>query len=160
MNSPEEHRGEKVNVDILAYVEDTGIPCPNCSLKFKNKRVLGSHIAFKHRKYAEVSSQLSPQVKPKPIHSTDAPKEIQTTSVASISLAETPTSDSPSTSTTVDTTYEAQAPKTVEITDDQPKINRIRIKHHVLFKAKVLQKKDDSMATADLLATYKSFNLD
>ena len=55
------HRGEKVNIDITAYVEfveDTDIPCPNCNLKFKNKRALGSHIAFKRGKYAEVSSSL------------------------------------------------------------------------------------------------------
>ena len=54
-----EHRGEEVDVNIPDYVEDTGIPCPDCKLKFKNKRVLGSHIAFKHEKYAEVSSQSS-----------------------------------------------------------------------------------------------------
>ena len=60
---------------------------------------------------------------------------------------------------TVDTTYEPQAPKTVEITDDQPKIKQRRIKHDVFLKAEALQKKDDGMATANLLATYKSFNL-
>ena len=165
-----EHRGEKVNVDIPAYVEDTGIPCPNCNLKFKSKRALGSHIAFKHGKYAEVSFQSSnsalknvaaiPSSQAEPIHSTDAPKEILTTSVASISFAESSASDSTSTSATVDTTYEPQAPKTVEITDDQPKIKRRRIKHDFLFKAEVLQKKGDGMTTGDLLATYKSFNLD
>ena len=79
---------------------------------------------------------------------------------ARISLAETPTCDSPSTSTTVDITCEAQAPETVGITDDQPKINRRRIKHDVLFKAEVLRKKDDGMTTADLLATYNCFNFD
>ena len=84
-----------------------------------------------------------------PIYSTDAPKEIPTTSVASIFLAESPTSDSRSISTTVDNIYETQAPEAVEITDDQPKIKRRRIKHDVLVKAEVLQKKDDGMATAD-----------
>ena len=68
--------------------------------------------------------------------------------------------DSSSTARTVDTTYETQAPETVEITDDQPKIKRRRIKHDVLFKAELLQKKDDGMTTTDLLVTYKSFNLD
>ena len=63
-------------------------------------------------------------------------------------------SDSPSTARTVEATYETQAPETVEITDDQPKI-----KHDVFFKAEVLQKKDDSMITVDLFATYKGFNL-
>ena len=95
-----------------------------------------------------------------PIYSTDAPKEIPTTSVASIFLAESPTSDSRSISTTVDNIYETQAPEAVEITDDQPKIKRRRIKHDFLFKAEVLQKKGDGMTTGDLLATYKSFNLD
>ena len=84
-------------------------------------------------------------------HSTDAPDEIQPTYVVSIPLPETTTSDSPSTSATVDSTCEAQAPpETIEITDDQPKIKRRRIRHDVLFKAEVLQKKDDGM----------SFNLD
>ena len=59
----------------------------------------------------------------------------------------------------METTYETQAPETVEITDDQPKIKQRRIKHDVYFKAEVLQKKDDNMTTADLFATYKSFNL-
>ena len=31
------HIGEKVNVDIPAYVEDTGILCPNCSLIVTNE---------------------------------------------------------------------------------------------------------------------------
>ena len=101
-----------------------------------------------------------PSSQAEPIHSSDAPKEIPTTSVESISLAETPTSDSPSTYTTVGTTYEAQAPETVGITDDRPKMKRRRIKHDVLFKAEVLQKKDDGMTTADFLTTYRSFNLD
>ena len=48
----------------------------------------------------------------------------------------------------------------MEITNDQLKIKQRRIKHDVLFKAEFLQKKDNDMATADLLATYKSFNLD
>ena len=138
-----EHRGEEVDVNIPDYVEDTGIPCPNCKLKFKNKQALGSPIAFKH--------ELN--------HSTDAPDEIQPTSV--IPLPETTTSDSPSTSTTVDSTCEAEAPpETIEITDDQPKIKQRRIRHDVLFKAEVLQKKDGGMTTADLLVMYKSFNLD
>ena len=105
-----------MNIDITAYVEyveDTDILCPNCNLEFKNKRALGSHVAFKRGKCTEVLSQCSnselknvaaiPSSQAEPIHSTDAPKEIPTMSVASISLAETPTSDSPSTSTTVDT---------------------------------------------------------
>ena len=79
---------------------------------------------------------------------------------ASISLAETPTSDIPSTSTTVDTTWGALAPETVGKTDNQPKIKQRRMKHDVLFKAEVLRKKDNGMTTADLLATYKCFNLD
>ena len=54
-----EHRGEEVDVNIPDYVEDTGIPWTDCKLKFKNKRALGSHIAFKYGKYAEVSSQSS-----------------------------------------------------------------------------------------------------
>ena len=166
-----EHRGEEVDVNIPDYVEDTGIPCPDCKLKFKNKRPLGSHIAFEHGKYAEVSSQSSSSafknVAATPLsqaelnHSTDAPDEIQPTSVVSIPLPETTTSDSPSTSATVDSTCEAQAPpETIEITDDQPKIKRRRIRHDVLFKAEVLQKKDDGMTAADLLVMYKSFNLD
>ena len=164
-----EHGGENVNADIPANVEDNGIPYPNCNLKFKNKRALESHIAFKHGKYAQVSSQSSgfalknvvaiPSSQAEPIHSTDAPKKIPIKPIGSISLAETPPSDSPSTSTTVDTAYKAQACETVEITDDQPKIKRRRINHDVLFKAEVLQKKDDGMTTADLLSTYKSFNL-
>ena len=127
-----EHRGEEVDVNIPDYVEDTGIPCPDCKLKFKNKRALRSHIAFKHGKYAEVSSQSSSSayknVAATPLsqaelnHSTDAPDEIQPTSAVSIPLPET-TSDSPSTSANVDSTCEAQAPlETIEITDDQPKI--------------------------------------
>ena len=155
-----EHRGEEVDVNIPDYVEDTGIPCPDCKLKFKNKRALGSHIVFKHGKYADVSSQSSSSafknVATTPVseaelhHSTDAPDEIQPTSVVSIPLPETTTSDSPSTSATVDSRCEAQAPsETIEITDDQPKIKRRRIRHDVLFKAEVLQKKDDGMTTAD-----------
>ena len=57
-------------------------------------------MAFKHGKYAEVSSQSSnsafknvaaiPPGQTEPIHLPDAPKEIPTTSVAIISLPETP----------------------------------------------------------------------
>lgn len=50
--------------------------------------------------------------------------------------------------------------QTVEITDDRSKIKRRRIKHDVLFKTKVLQKKDSVMTTAHLLVAHKSFNLD
>ena len=50
--------------------------------------------------------------------------------------------------------------QTVETTDDRPKIKRRRIKYDVLFKTKVLQKKDSVMTTADLLAAHKGFNLD
>ena len=117
---------------------------------------MGSHIAFKHGKYAEVFKFFAQKFSSFPLK----PKEIPTTSVASISLAETPTSDSPSTSTTVDTTNEVQAPETVEITDDQLKIKQRRVKHDVPFKAVILQKKDNGMTTTDLLATYKSFNFD
>ena len=162
-----EHRGEEVDVNIPDYVEDTGIPCPDYKLKFKNKRALGSHIAFKHGTYADVSSQSSSSafknVATTPLsqaelnHSTNAPNEIQPTSVVSIPLSETTTSDSASTSATVDSTCEAQAPP--EIIDDQPMIKRRRTRHNVLFKAEVLQKKDDGMTTADLLVMYKSFNL-
>ena len=73
---------------------------------------MGSHVAFKHGKYAEVSSQSSSSafknVAATPLsqaeldHSTDAPDEIQPTSVVSIPLPEITTSDSPSTSATVD----------------------------------------------------------
>ena len=150
------HRGEKVSIDNPAYVEDTRIPCLKCNLKFKKKLALGSHIAFKHGKYAEVFKFFTQTFSSFPLKS----KEIPRTSVASISLAETPTSDSPSTSTTVDTTNEVQAPEAVEITDNQPKIKQRRIKHDVPFKVEVLQKKDNGMTTTDLLATYKSFNFD
>ena len=71
-------------------------------------------MAFKHGKYTKVSSQssnsalknvaASPSRYAEPIYSTDAPQEIPITPVASISLAETPMSYRPSTSTTVDTT--------------------------------------------------------
>ena len=132
---------------------------------------MGSHIAFKHGKYAEVSSQSSSSAfknvattllsQAELNHSTDAPDKIQPTSVVSIPLPETTMSDSPSTSATVDSTCKAQAPpETIEITDNQPKIKQRRIRHDVLFKAEVLQKKDDGMTTADLLVMCKSFNLD
>ena len=94
-------------------------------------------------------------------HSTDAPDEIQPTSVVSIPLPATTTSDSPSTSATADSICEAQAPpETIEITDDQPKIKQRCIRHDVLSKAEVLQKKDDGMTTANMLVMYRSFNLD
>ena len=53
-----EHRGEEVYVNIPDYVEETGIPCPDCKLKFKNKRALGSHTAFKHGKYGRYHPSL------------------------------------------------------------------------------------------------------
>ena len=49
---------------------------------------------------------------------------------------------------------------TIDLTAEEPKIKRRRIKHDALFRAEVIQKKEEGATAAELINIYKSFNLD
>ena len=49
---------------------------------------------------------------------------------------------------------------TIDLTSEEPKIKRRRIKHDALFRAEKIQKKEEGATTAELINIYKSFNLD
>ena len=49
---------------------------------------------------------------------------------------------------------------TIDLTSEEPKIKRRRIKHDALFRAEVIQKKEEGATAAELINIYKSFNLD
>ena len=48
----------------------------------------------------------------------------------------------------------------IDLTSEEPKIKRRRIKHDALFRTEVIQKKEEGATTAEFINIYKSFNLD
>ena len=49
---------------------------------------------------------------------------------------------------------------TIDLTSEEPKIKRRRIKHDALFRAEVIQQKEEGATTVELINIYKNFNLD
>ena len=66
----------------------------------------------------------------------------------------------PSTSFTCSLNEGSKSSATIDLTSEEPKIKRRRIKHDALFRAEVIQKKEEGATTAELINIYKSFNLD
>ena len=94
-----------------------------------------------------------------------APKN--TTNTASLSITpltyvstRVSSSADPSTSSTISLNEGSTSSATIDLTSEEPKIKRRRIKHDALFRAEVIQKKEEGAATAELIYIYKSFNLD
>ena len=127
---------------------------------------------FKHGKFANLAStthaSVSPEV-PTSVVTKDttikAPKN--TTNTASLSITpltyvstRVSSSADPSTSSTISLNEGSTSSATIDLTSEEPKIKRRRIKHDALFRAEVIQKKEEGAATAELIYIYKSFNLD
>ena len=66
----------------------------------------------------------------------------------------------PSTSSTSSLNEGSTSSATIDLTSEEPKIKRRRIKHDALFRAEVIQKKEEGATAAELINIYKSFNLD
>ena len=128
---------------------------------------------FKHGKFADLLSDTpvsvtheAPTSVATTISSIEVPTNATGTAISSIkastSIATTVSSfaDS-STSIATDLSHEASTSSAVIVlTSEEPKLKRRRIKHDALFKAEVIQKKEERMHTSELITVYKSFNLD
>ena len=66
----------------------------------------------------------------------------------------------PSTSSTSSLNEGSTSSPTIDLTSKEPKIKRKRIKHDALFMTEMIQKKEESATTAELINICKSFNLD
>ena len=83
-------------------------------------------------------------------------------SITSLTYVFTTVSSSadPSTSSTSSMNEGSTSSATIDLTSEEPKIKRRRIKHDALFRAEVIQKKEEGATAAELINIYKSFNLD
>ena len=66
----------------------------------------------------------------------------------------------PSTSSTSSMNEGSTSSATIDLTSEEPKIKRRRIKHDALFRAEVIQQKEEGATTVELINIYKNFNLD
>ena len=66
----------------------------------------------------------------------------------------------PSTSSTSSLNEGSTSSATIDLTSEEPKIKRRRMKHDALFRAEVIQKKEEGATTFELINIYKSLNLD
>ena len=83
-------------------------------------------------------------------------------SITSLTYVFTTVSSSadPSTSSTSSMNEGSTSSATIDLTSEEPKIKRRRIKHDALFRAEVIQKKEEGATTFELINIYKSLNLD
>ena len=66
----------------------------------------------------------------------------------------------PSTSSTSSLNEGSTSSATIDLTSEEPKIKRRRIKHDALFRAEVIQKKKEGATKDESINICKSFNLD
>ena len=127
---------------------------------------------FKYEEFANLASKIHGSVSPEaPTSAVTKDTSIEaltnttnnvSSSITLLTYVSTTVSSSadPSTSSTSSLNEGSTSSATIDLTSEEPKIKRRRIKHDALFRAEVIQKKEEGAITAELISIYKSFNLD
>ena len=154
------------------YVDKTGLVCPDCKQICQNKVALTSHIHFKQGQFASLASKTHGSVSLEaPTFlviketSTEAPTNTTNTvssSITPLAYVSTTVSSSadPSSYSTSSLNEGYTSSATIDLTPEDAKIKPRRIKYDALFRAEVIQKKEEGATTAELINIYKSCNLD
>ena len=121
---------------------------------------------FKHGKFANLSSTTHASVSseaPTSVVTKDTSIKAPTSTTNTVSLSITPltyvsttvsSSADPSTSSTSSLNEGSTSSATIDLTSEEPKMKRRWIKHDVLFRAEVIQKKEEGATTAELVNIY------
>ena len=87
---------------------------------------------------------------------------IVSSSITPLTYVSTTVSSSadPSTSSTSSLNKGSTSSVTIDLTSEERKTKQRLIKHDALFRAEVIQRKEEGATTAELINIYKKFNLD